>query len=79
MDPRTFGTVNLGPQIPSMRELPKTLPDPLPKSLAQDLAQHCGILSEALPWSGNQPFVDTDQCFGLYNHWDNKALRRKRR
>jgi hypothetical protein len=26
MDPRTFGTVNRGAQIPAMRELPGTLP-----------------------------------------------------
>jgi hypothetical protein len=35
MDPRTFGTVNRGPQIPSMRERPETLPKGLLNRLSK--------------------------------------------
>jgi len=51
MDPRYFGTVNRGRQIPPMLANRSKL-------------RH---LSATRAWCGNEHFVDTDRRFGLYS------------
>jgi hypothetical protein len=87
MDPRTFGTVNRGLQIPSIGELPRTLPDTLPETLPDTLPETlpktlpktAAFYPEPSPGAAASALLTGITALGLYTHWDNDARRRKRR